>query len=232
MPKDAKYYSKMEPAQLNGWRRLAFRVSATACWVWLNLFRDVKVYGRAHIPTDLRTYIVAANHTASIDPYLLGGALYGGRKPVAYMAKQELFDSSPLMGWYLNSVGTFSVNRNKLDLSTVKTSLAILRESDWALGLFPEGTRQKQNIETGQLSPAKRGVAYFAQAGQAPILPIAIGRFGDGGRAIRLHIGPLIPPPADKSDEAMGQTTHLLETVLTDLLAEARKTYEAGLRQA
>lgn len=113
-------------------------------------------------------------------------------------------------------MGAFAVNREKLEVSTVKTALSILKTADWALGLFPEGTRKQENAGTGNVSEAKKGVAYFAAASQLPILPISIAWLGPGKKRVYVRVGELIPPPEGKDLET---TTRRLEEALAELLA-------------
>ena len=58
-----------------------------------------------------------------------------------YLCKKELFEN-PFMRWWLNWLGTFSVDREHLGVSTIKTVLTI-KKTDWVLGIFPQGTRQE-----------------------------------------------------------------------------------------
>ena len=208
-----KSYNRLDPKNLNGWRTFMYRISATGCWWWFKIFHALKIIGREN------------NHTSNFDPFIVGGALWCGRKPVSFMAKQELF-APGFMGWYFDAVGCFAVNRQKLEISTVKSALAVLKHSNWALGIFPEGTRQKDNTGTANISDAKRGVAFFAKAGNAPILPVAIARVGPLNQFVRVRIGELIPPPAG---DDLDETTKTVEKALTELLLEARGDYEKTL---
>lgn len=85
------------------------------------------------------------------------------------MAKSDLFESNFLMTLFLDWLGAFAVNRDKLDVSTIKTALAV-KNSSWHLGLFPQGTR----VLNGKLEDVSRGFAALAKTTKTDILPIAI----------------------------------------------------------
>ena len=84
------------------------------------------------------------------------------------MAKKELFEN-PFMRWWLNWLGTFSVDREHLGVSTIKTVLTI-KKTDWVLGIFPQGTRQ----EPGTISNITKGFASLAKSTKCGILPVGI----------------------------------------------------------
>lgn len=125
----------------------------------------LEIQGRENIPKD-RKYIVAANHLSAADPFL---TIYAIQRPIAYMAKDDLFYSNWLMTLFLDWLGAFAVNREKLDVSTIKTALAV-KNSSWVLGLFPQGTR----VLNGKLEDVSRGFAALAKTTKTDILPIAI----------------------------------------------------------
>ena len=54
------------------------------------LFYKFEITGRENIPKDKR-FICAANHISYFDPFLVSVAV---KKPVAYMAKEELFEGN------------------------------------------------------------------------------------------------------------------------------------------
>ena len=86
----------------------------------LPLFYKIEYVGRENIPTD-RNFIVAGNHISYFDPVLAGEVV---NQPLAYMGKIELFEK-PLMAAICDGLGCFAVNREKLEVSTIKTALNI-----------------------------------------------------------------------------------------------------------
>lgn len=205
-------YTQLRDIQLEWPHIFAQWVCIRILHAYFSLFYSLKVVGREHRPKEWQSYIVAASHTSALDPPFVSVAL--DYQPVSYMAKQELFEK-PLMRIYNILMSTFAVNRQKLELSTVKTALKVLKHGKWALGIFPEGTRKKGQEE----AETKRGVAYFAKAGNVPILPVGIYH---EGRHAEVHFGPMIPPEKD-----IDALTLKIQETIQDLVAQAK----AGVTQ-
>lgn len=179
----------------------------------LRLGYHYTVLGKENIPPlDFGSYIVAANHTSNLDPPIVSVALR--YRPIAYMAKNELFQP-PLMGHLYKLTGAFAVNRDKMEISTLKSAKFVLQTGHWLLGMFPEGTRN----ESGEgIQELKKGVAVIAKSAKVPILPIGITRKGPKGKEIIARIGQLIPYQEDA--DALHQQ---LQQTLYDLTLGAEK---------
>lgn len=157
--------SSREQKFFNKWRKLfQFIITHIFYMIRLKLIYRLEVVGRENIPKD-NHFIVAGNHLSTLDPPLLAAVL---NRPIAYMAKKELFEN-PLMRWWLNWLGTFSVDREHLGVSTIKTVLTI-KKTDWVLGIFPQGTRQTP----GTISHITKGFASLAKSTKCAILPVGI----------------------------------------------------------
>lgn len=129
------------------------------------LFYRFEIKGRENIPKD-RKFICAGNHVSHLDPFLVSIAV---RKPIAYMAKKELFENNKFFTWNMDWLGAFAVNREKLEVSTIKT-VKELYKTDWLLGIFPQGgIRRNHTIEN-----INKGFAVIAKAAKWDILPVAI----------------------------------------------------------
>jgi glycerol-3-phosphate dehydrogenase (NAD(P)+) len=131
---------------------------------FLLYFRMQRI-GREHIPRS-GPVIVAANHRSFLDPFVI--ACMGGRRPMYYVAKKELFQRR-WQGWILNSLGAFPVDRGHGDADTIRTAKEILGRGDIVL-IFPEGTR----IRPGALGKPRRGVGRLALESGAPVVPVAV----------------------------------------------------------
>lgn len=147
------------------------------CLPFWSLFYKIKVIGRENIPQNGKI-IPAANHISYFDPFLVFLATW---KPVAFMAKKELFARNSKntlitkildnwrIGW-LDRLGAFSVNREKLEVSTIKTAKDVLKTKRWTLGIFPQGgIRKNRKIEN-----VNKGFAVLAKMVDVNILPIGI----------------------------------------------------------
>ena len=214
MPKEIKETKKTnghkstlrEPDFYNKWRRLfQFLVTHVFYMIRFKLVYRLEVYGKENIPQDSH-YIAAANHLSTLDPPLVTGILNRG---VAYMAKKELFDNI-FLRWWLNWLGAFAVDREKLGVSTIKTVLS-LKKTGWVLGIFPQGTRQ----EPGTISNITKGFASLAKTTKCGILPIGIigtqdvKRLPFSGKII-VKIGKIIPY-SDNVNEMVDQWGYAIQ---------------------
>jgi len=153
-----------------------------------------KVYGAESIPQQGKLIIVS-NHASDFDPPLLSSCM---RRPVAFMAKEELFDV-PVLKDAIRLYGAYPVKRGSADRSAIRAALAAL-EQGWAAGLFLEGTRTPD----GRIHSPKLGAAMIAAKANAPLLPVclwgtqAIVRKGSTMPRpvpVTVRIGELIDPP-------------------------------------
>src|SRR5437764_644595 len=126
-------------------------------------FRMARI-GREHIPAE-GPVIIASNHRSFLDPFVIGTM---ARRPMYYVAKKEVFRLRWL-GWILNALGAFPVDRGAADAESIETAKAILARGDIVM-IFPEGTRTRP----GSLGKPKRGVGRLALETGAPVVPVAV----------------------------------------------------------
>ena len=149
----------------NKWRSLfQFIITHIGYMVRLKLVYRIEVQGKENIPKD-NAYIIAPNHLSTLDPPMIAGLW---TRPVAFMAKKELFENL-FLRWWLNWLGAFAVDREKLGVSTIRTVLTI-KKTDWVFGIFPQGTRQ----EPGVISNVTKGFASLAKTTKCGIIPVGI----------------------------------------------------------
>ncbi|MBQ2645721.1 1-acyl-sn-glycerol-3-phosphate acyltransferase, partial [bacterium] len=127
-------------------------------------FYKIKIEGLEKLKTD-KKYLIAANHMTGLDPFIIAFAL---KKTMAFMAKEELFKTF-WSRFLMDYCGAFSVNRQKLEVSTIKTAIAV-NKSDWILGIFPQGTRDN----SGKINHVSRGFTALAKASKCDIMPVSI----------------------------------------------------------
>ena len=210
-------YTRRYQSEFNWYRILAqFRAIFTICLPFWCLFYKIEVTGRENIPKD-RKVILTANHISYFDPFLVFMVTC---RPVAFMAKKELFERSSkntlkarlLDNWrinWLDALGAFSVNREKLEVSTIKTARDVLKAKRWTLGIFPQGgIRKNKRIEN-----VNKGFIALAKMVGVDILPIGISgcetynwNFWHKGK-IRVNIGTPISHKQD-ADEILSQWAH------------------------
>lgn len=184
-----KPYMSYPADHFSTWRGWLWRFISL---IWIKAYFKIKipytVQGRENVPKQ-GPYIIAANHISLLDPPIVGLSV---NYPVAFMAKKELF-STPLGRWFFKLVGTFALNRDTPDLTTIKTALNVLKSpGKWALCLFPEGTRSLD----GEVLPFKKGVVSIAHKAKVPILPIGIRKDKETG-IIHSRVGHVLLPDGD-----------------------------------
>jgi 1-acyl-sn-glycerol-3-phosphate acyltransferase len=126
-------------------------------------FAPLRIYGTERIPRE-GPLIFCFNHFSWLDPWAFGAVI---PRTVYYVAKQEAHDT-PLMGPFIRLFGTSSIRRGESDREAIRVMRDVVRRGD-ALGMFPEGTRQKR--EPG---PLRSGAAMIAVQEQVPVVCGAI----------------------------------------------------------
>ena len=164
-----------------------------------------------------RPYVVVANHGSDLDPPLLSCAM--GR-PVAFMAKQELF-RVPVLAPLIRALGAVPVRRGHVDRRALDRCLAQLQRG-WLVGIFLDGTRSA----TGMVERPRHGAALLAQRSGCPLLPVAIlnshRALARGHRLrfvpITVRIGAPIPAPANRDRQTMEVVSRECAAVINGLL--------------
>jgi len=114
--------------------------------------------------------IIAANHISYYDVFIV---FWVFRKPIAYMAKKELFNNSNWKRRYITRnilrLGAFPVNREKLEVSTIKTSKDAIK-ANFRLCIFPQGGIRKNK----KIEDINKGFAVIAKMTKVNIVPISI----------------------------------------------------------
>lgn len=189
----AKEYSKRKASQFNWFRSMwQFIVCKIIYMIRLKLIYRIEVHGYENIPKDNK-YLVCPNHLSTLDPPMMVAVM---PRNVAFMAKKELFNIR-LLRWWLDWLGAFSVDRENLSPSTVKTVEAIY-DSKWVLGIFPQGTRGVP----GEIKGVTKGFAGLARLTKCNILPVGIIGSNEAiwkpfsGKII-INIGKIIPYDKD-----------------------------------
>ena len=145
-----------------------------------HLLIRVTIRGASNVPGE-GPVVLCAKHIAWGVPVFVAIAWM---RPVHFMAKKELF-RFPVLSYLFRKVHAFPVNRGKPDLGAVKAALGVLREGH-ILGIFPEGTRQKNKEQLGEMHA---GAALFALKTGAPVVPAAIRGTYKIGRPVVLVFG-------------------------------------------
>lgn len=122
------------------------------------------VIGKENIPSS-GSILIVGNHKHLYDQCL---TIISTKRFIRYMAKKEYFDSKKT-AWFFKSVGCISVDRKNHDPKAKELAIETLKNNG-AIGLFPEGTRNKTNelllpFKFGAVSMAKKTDAYLVPFG-------------------------------------------------------------------
>jgi 1-acyl-sn-glycerol-3-phosphate acyltransferase len=167
----------------------------------LHLFFGARIYGAERVPQKGRLIIVS-NHASDFDPLIVSNCI--GR-PVAYMAKEELFQI-PVLKTAIRLYGAYPVKRGSGDRAAIRAALESL-ETGWATGVFLQGTRTPD----GRITEPKLGAALIAAKTNTSLLPICLwgtekilpkGAKFPSLNPVTIRMGELISPPTsgDRSE--------------------------------
>lgn len=179
----------------------------------LKIVFRVSVIGEENVPVRGGA-VLCCNHTSMTDVAFL--IAYCPRA-VSFMAKAELFDNR-LLAWLFTKMNAFPVNRKKSDKSAVKNAQVVV-ESGSILGIFPEGTRNKE----GAPKKGKAGAAFIALGAGADIIPASVYREGNIFSKTTLRFGKPIPfaslPDSGGivTKSALSGTTDIIMKAITSL---------------
>lgn len=172
----------------------------------LHVYLKGRVYGADNVPKD-GPLVVVSNHASDFDPPILSSCV---QRPVAYMAKEELFQI-PVLKQAIALYGAYPVKRGSADRSAIRAALGSLSQG-WAAGVFITGTRTPD----GRVTDPKLGAALIAAKANAPLLPVSLwgthAIFQKGSAVPRsvpvtVRIGNLISPPASTDREVLEAVT-------------------------
>ncbi len=144
-------------------RELGYKMLTPFMRSAFNLYYSPKIIGKEKIPAD-GAIIIACNHKHVYDQCL---TIMATKRVIHFMAKKEYFDGklAPLF----RLVGCIPVDRSRRDFSSAKSALTVLK-NDGAIGIFPEGTRNKTDkfmlpLKQGTVAMAKKSDAYIVPCG-------------------------------------------------------------------
>ena len=109
--------------------------------------------------------ILAANHTAFTDPFVVACTFWYRR---AFFLVAEVVMKPRLRAALLRGVGGIKVDRNKVDIEAIKQSVGVLKDGRLLI-IFPQG-----GIADGGVESVKAGTALIALQAGVPIIPMHI----------------------------------------------------------
>ena len=144
-------------------RELGYKLLTPLMRFAFKLFYSPRIIGAEKIPAD-GSIVIAGNHKHVYDQCL---TIIATKRVIHYMAKKEYFD-----GWLaplFRIVGCIPVDRSRKDFSSAMSAMKVLKKGG-AIGIFPEGTRNKTEefllrFKTGAVTMAKKTDSYIVPFG-------------------------------------------------------------------
>ena len=143
----------------------AFRLFSPLLRLFFRIYYNPKIVNKEVIPKE-GPILLVCNHKHVFDQCFV---IMATKRPIRYMAKKEYFDSK--LAWFFKLAGCIPVDRSIKDDAAKAAALEVL-SLDGAVGLFPEGTRNKTNDKL--LLDFKFGTVSMAQKTNATIVPCAL----------------------------------------------------------
>ena len=173
------------------------------------LYYNPTIIGKENILKE-GSILIVGNHKHLFDQCL---AIIATKRPIHYMAKKEYFEGK--FAWFFKMVGCIPVDRSRKDENAKKKALEVLNNG-YALGLFPEGTRNK----TEQfLLPFKYGAVSMANKTDSYLVPFGItGDYKFRSKNLIIRFGKPF-----KADDDLEKANKKLEAEVEKLMRENLK---------
>lgn len=198
-------------------RTWGFKLLSPLLLTLFSLYYSPKVFGKGNIPKK-GAVVICSNHKHVFDQCL---AALATRRPINYMAKSEYFKGS--FAWFFKLTGCICVNRNGHDEEAKASANAVL-ENSGALGIFPEGTRNKTDDLLGQF---KYGAASLACKNEAVMVPVAVtGEYKFRSKTLSSRIGQPFSTKGMTVEEANNKLHDEIVKLINENLAEGYGTPE------
>ena len=183
------------------------------------LFYNPKIVGKENIP-DEGPIIFACNHKHVYDQCPI---CVSTKRVIHWMAKKEYFDGG--LAWFFKLSGCIPVDRGSKEDTSKEVALGIL-ENKGAIGLFPEGTRNKTYNEL--LLPFKYGVVSMSSKTDAYIVPCAVtGDYKFRSKNLMVRFG----TPFKVGNKDYTEANNILRESIEDLINENLKATNRSLEE-
>lgn len=141
-----------------------YRIGRFILGPFFKWYYNPTIIGKENIPKD-GAILIVGNHKHLYDQCL---SIISTKRFIKYMAKREYFDNKKTR-WFFKAVGCISVDRSVHDGKAKGEAIETLKNGG-AIGLFPEGTRNKTQefllpFKFGAVSMAKKTDAYLVPFG-------------------------------------------------------------------
>lgn len=171
-----------------------------------------KIIGRENIPKE-GPILIVGNHKHLYDQCI---TIIATKRGIHYMAKKEYFDDKKV-AWFFKGTGCISVDRSRKDEEATNLALEVLKDKG-AVGLFPEGTRNKTDAF---LLPFKFGAVSMASKTDALLVPFGItGDYKFRSKNLTIRYGKPFKVGDMDLEEANQKLYHEVESLMKQNLEE------------
>ena len=143
---------------------ILYRIGRFILGPFFKWYYNPTIIGKENIPKE-GAILIVGNHKHLYDQCL---SIISTKRFIKYMAKREYFDNKKTR-WFFKAVGCISVDRS-VHYGKAKGEAIETLKNGGAIGLFPEGTRNKTQefllpFKFGAVSMAKKTDAYLVPFG-------------------------------------------------------------------
>ncbi len=159
------FFAKEPPARPSRFASLTVRLALP--WFASVLGTRLRVVGRERMPDMHAVYV--CNHRSAFDPVFVMSAF--PRRKTAFVSKMSV-QKYPFIGPYMNKCGYVFIDRDSpmQAMRAIHRAAKYVKENKMNYGVFPEGTRSKDNT----LLPFKSGAFVLAKKADVPIAVMTV----------------------------------------------------------
>ena len=198
-------------------RTWGYRMLAPILIPVFRFYYSPHIFGKGNIPKK-GAVVICSNHKHVMDQCM---AALSTKRGINYMAKSEYFKGP--FAWFFKATGCICVNRNGHDEEAKSEANAVL-SSGGALGISPEGTRNKTDNLMGEF---RYGAASLACKNGAVMVPVAVtGEYKFRSKTLAARIGKPFSTKGMTVEEANRKLHNEIVRLINENLKEGYGTPE------